>query len=50
MLQVSRQYTVKNVLLGRDTFGVTVYPNVDYVFIAALIVILDEINREGSDS
>ncbi|OAY83533.1 protein LURP-one-related 15-like [Ananas comosus] len=48
--QVSRQYTVKNVLLGRDTFGVTVYPNVDYVFIAALIVILDEINREGSDS
>ncbi|CAN6197337.1 unnamed protein product [Urochloa humidicola] len=44
--QMNRQYTVSNVLRGKDTFGVTVFPHVDYVFIAALVVILDEINRE----
>nr|CAB3452422.1 unnamed protein product [Digitaria exilis]CAB3456130.1 unnamed protein product [Digitaria exilis]CAB3503294.1 unnamed protein product [Digitaria exilis] len=47
--QMNRQYTVTNVLLGKDTFGVTVFPHVDYVFIAALVVILDEIHRERSD-
>lgn len=41
-----RKYTVKNVILGKDTFGVTVYPNVDFAFIASLIVILDEINKD----
>ncbi|CAD5172565.1 protein LURP-one-related 15-like isoform X2 [Musa acuminata AAA Group] len=46
--QMSRKYTVKNVLLGKDTFGVTVYPNVDYAFVASLIVILDEINKDRS--
>ncbi|KAJ1288676.1 hypothetical protein BS78_02G106100 [Paspalum vaginatum] len=44
--QMNRQFTVSNVLLGKDTFGVTVFPHVDYVFIAALVVILDEIHRE----
>ncbi|XP_008799837.2 protein LURP-one-related 15-like [Phoenix dactylifera] len=49
--QMSRKYTVKNIVLGKDTFGVTVYPNVDHAFVVALIVILDEINRDrdGSD-
>ncbi|RCV10156.1 hypothetical protein SETIT_2G090000v2 [Setaria italica] len=47
--QMNRQYTVSNVLLGKDTFGVTVFPHVDYVFVAALVVILDEIHRERSD-
>lgn len=47
--QMNRQYTVSNVLLGKDTFGVTVFPHVDYVFIAALVVILDEIHRERRD-
>ncbi|KAJ3669427.1 hypothetical protein LUZ60_011377 [Juncus effusus] len=46
---MSRQFTVKNVILGRDTFGITVYPNVDYAFVVAIIVILDEIHREQSD-
>ncbi|CAN6203456.1 unnamed protein product [Urochloa humidicola] len=44
--QMNRQYTVSNVLRGKDTFGVTVFPQVDYVFMAALVVILDEIHRE----
>ncbi|OEL31530.1 Protein LURP-one-related 15 [Dichanthelium oligosanthes] len=47
--QMNRQFTVSNVLLGKDTFGVTVFPHVDYVFIAALVVILDEIHRERGD-
>lgn len=43
--QMSKQYTVKNAILGKDAFGVTVYPNVDYAFIIALVVILDEIEN-----
>ena len=49
VLQINRKYTASNVLLGKDTFVVTVFPHVDYVFIAALVVILDEIHRERSD-
>ncbi|KAJ3669425.1 hypothetical protein LUZ60_011375 [Juncus effusus] len=45
---MSRQYTVKNVLLGKDTFGITIYPNVDYAFVVAIIVILDEMDGGGS--
>ncbi|KAK1270555.1 Protein LURP-one-related 15 [Acorus gramineus] len=41
--QMSRKYTVTNLLLRKDTFKVTVLPNVDCAFITALIVILDEI-------
>ena len=48
-MQMNRKFTVSNVLLGKDTFGVTVFPHVDYVFVAALVVILDEIHRERSD-
>lgn len=44
--QMKRKRTVSNVLLGKDTFIVTVNPGVDYAFVAALIVILDEINKE----
>ncbi|KAF7077392.1 hypothetical protein CFC21_081948 [Triticum aestivum] len=44
--QMSRKLTVSNVLLGRDTFSVTVFPHVDYVFIASLVVILDEVHRD----
>ncbi|CAL9096764.1 unnamed protein product [Musa textilis] len=48
LAQMRRKYTVKNVLLGKDTFCVTVYPNVDYAFVASLIIILDEINSASS--
>lgn len=43
-----KKHTVQSVLLGKDKFTVTVYPNMDYAFIVALIVILDEINK-GQD-
>jgi len=44
--QMRRKYTASNVLLGRDTFAVIVNPGVDYAFIVALVVILDEINKD----
>uniref|UniRef100_A0A2N9IXB2 Uncharacterized protein n=1 Tax=Fagus sylvatica TaxID=28930 RepID=A0A2N9IXB2_FAGSY len=37
--------TVKSVLLGKKNFMVTVYPNIDYAFIVALITILDAISE-----
>lgn len=48
-MQMSRKYTVTNIVLGRDTFGVTVYPNIDYAFIVSLVIILDEINKDRED-
>ncbi|RDX75902.1 Protein LURP-one-related 15, partial [Mucuna pruriens] len=44
--QMHKKHTVKSVLIGKDHFMVTVYPNTDYAFIVALIVILDEINED----
>ncbi|CAH2053826.1 unnamed protein product [Thlaspi arvense] len=40
--------TLRSVLFGKDNFSVTVYPNVDYAFIASLIVILDDVNRDAA--
>ncbi|KAK8952044.1 Protein LURP-one-related 15 [Platanthera zijinensis] len=47
--RMNRQYSVKNIVLGKDAFGITIYPNVDYAFVVALIVILDEINEDRHD-
>lgn len=49
--QMYRRHTVKTALLDADNFAVTVYPNVDYAFVVALVVVLDEINddRRGDD-
>ncbi|KAL2509931.1 Protein LURP-one-related 15 [Forsythia ovata] len=46
--QMHRKHSVQSVLLGKDTFGVTVYPNVDHAFITALVVILEEVNEDRS--
>lgn len=48
--QMHKKHTVQSVMLGKDKFVVTVYPNVDYAFIVSLIVILNAINDGGSDS
>ncbi|KAL6534487.1 hypothetical protein OROHE_013412 [Orobanche hederae] len=48
--QMHRIHSAKCILLGKDSFGVTVYPNVDYAFIVALVVILEEINEDRQDS
>ncbi|CAB4284890.1 unnamed protein product [Prunus armeniaca] len=49
--QMHKKHDVKSALFGRDAFGVTVYPHVDYAFIVAVVVILHEINmdRSGED-
>ncbi|XP_030928005.1 protein LURP-one-related 15-like [Quercus lobata] len=43
--QMHEKMTVKSILIGKDNFMVTVYPNIDYAFIVTLIVILDAINQ-----
>ncbi|CAK7343656.1 unnamed protein product [Dovyalis caffra] len=49
--QMHRGHSLTTAILNTDNFSVTVYPNVDYAFIVALVMILDEINadRSGED-
>lgn len=51
MMQMHKDCGVKNSILGKDVFAVTVYPQVDFAFIVAVVVVLHEINqdREGED-
>lgn len=44
-----KKHSVQSLVLGKDTFAVTVYPHVDYAFIVALVVILYEINEDRKD-
>lgn len=46
--QMHKKHTIKNILIGKDHFNITVYPNVDYAFIVAVVVILDEINDDAN--
>ncbi|XP_068644644.1 protein LURP-one-related 15-like [Aristolochia californica] len=43
--QVRKKHSVKNVIFGDDSFGLTIHPYVDYAFVVSLIVILDEIYK-----
>ncbi|KAI6673296.1 hypothetical protein NL676_001202 [Syzygium grande] len=45
--QMHKDHKAQSVVLGKDTFGITVYPNVDYALIVALVVILEEINEDA---
>ncbi|BAT83978.1 hypothetical protein VIGAN_04123600 [Vigna angularis var. angularis] len=47
--QMHKKHTVQSILIGKDHFMVTIYPNIDYAFIVALIVILDEINDDARE-
>ncbi|TVU39954.1 hypothetical protein EJB05_13398 [Eragrostis curvula] len=47
--QMHRLHSVGSTVLGLDKFGITVFPNVDYVFIAALVVMLQEIHTDKND-
>ncbi|XP_047310716.1 protein LURP-one-related 15-like [Impatiens glandulifera] len=49
--QMKKKHSVQSVVLGQDTYSVTVCPNVDYAFIVALVAVLEEINadRNGDD-
>ncbi|KAL5806782.1 hypothetical protein ACOSQ4_029515 [Xanthoceras sorbifolium] len=41
------QHTVLSVVLGKEKFMVTIYPNIDHAFIVAIIVILNEFNKNN---
>lgn len=41
-----KRQTVQSVALGKESFTVTVHPNIDYAFVVALILILEEINQD----
>jgi len=47
--QMHRQHTATSVVLGTDHYSLTVFPNVDYVFISALVVILQELHTDKND-
>ncbi|KAL1191999.1 Protein LURP-one-related 15 [Cardamine amara subsp. amara] len=46
--QMQKNDTWQSTLWGKDNYTVTAYPNVDYAFIASLIVILHDINCSSS--
>ncbi|XP_057513105.1 protein LURP-one-related 15-like isoform X2 [Actinidia eriantha] len=46
VMQMQKKHTAESLLLGKDWFMVTVYPQIDYAFIDALLVIIDDINKE----
>ncbi|XP_039010679.1 protein LURP-one-related 10-like [Hibiscus syriacus] len=45
--EMHKSQSVKSLVINADNYEITAYPNVDYAFIIALVVILDEINRNG---
>ncbi|KAL8257319.1 hypothetical protein R6Q59_029360 [Mikania micrantha] len=47
--QMHKKHTIESIALGKDTFSVMVYPNVDYDFIVALVVIIHEINNDKNE-
>ncbi|CAN6308751.1 unnamed protein product [Urochloa humidicola] len=42
--KIDRRFSVVSALLGKNTYSVTVNPGIDYAFIVALVVILDEMH------
>ncbi|KAJ3669422.1 hypothetical protein LUZ60_011372 [Juncus effusus] len=47
--KMNQNHTLTNIVFGKDEFGLTVYPNVDFAFVVAIIVILDEIHRDSRE-
>ena len=45
---MQKKLTSQSLLFGKDDFVVTVYPDIDYAFIIALVAILNEIEH-GDD-
>lgn len=42
--KIDRRFSVVSALLGKNTYSVTVNPGIDYAFVVALVVILDEMH------
>ena len=45
-MQMEENKTPQSVLFGKDNFTVTIYANIDYTFIVALILIFAELSAE----
>ncbi|KAK9288416.1 hypothetical protein L1049_016872 [Liquidambar formosana] len=45
--EMKRKHNVQSVVFGKDKLILTVYPQIDYAFIVALIVFLDDVYSEG---
>jgi uncharacterized protein YxjI len=45
-LQIDRRSTVVSTLLGKNAYSVTVNPGIDYAFVVALAVVLDEMHYQ----
>ncbi|WVZ61025.1 hypothetical protein U9M48_010964 [Paspalum notatum var. saurae] len=43
---IDRRFSVVSALLGKNTYSVTVNPGIDYAFVVALVVILDEMHYQ----
>ncbi|KAJ6765454.1 hypothetical protein OIU79_021617 [Salix purpurea] len=46
LAQMHKRHSLASTILNPDSLGVNVYPNVDYAFIVALVVILGQINAD----
>ncbi|XP_062212820.1 protein LURP-one-related 15-like [Phragmites australis] len=44
--KINRRFSVVSALLGKNTYSVTVNPGIDYAFVVALVVILDEMHYQ----
>ncbi|KAI3987186.1 hypothetical protein MKX01_031670 [Papaver californicum] len=47
--QMHKKHNVQIIILDKETYSITIYPNVDYAFIVALCAVLDEINIDRND-
>ncbi|KAM7463908.1 hypothetical protein LguiA_032029 [Lonicera macranthoides] len=44
--QMRKKHGLQSIVLGKDMFSVTIYPNVDQALVVCLVVILDEIHSD----
>lgn len=44
--KIDRRFSVVSALLGKNSYSVTVNPGIDYAFVVALVVILDEMHYQ----
>lgn len=49
IMQMQKQHMFGGIVIGKDTWSVNVYPNVDSAFVVTLVVILHEINEDTAD-
>ncbi|KAI3925193.1 hypothetical protein MKW92_024032 [Papaver armeniacum] len=48
--EMQKNKAVRDKVRGKDTFSVTVSPNVDYAFVIAMVAVLNEVNTPSSSS